>query len=112
MRTGLVALTVIVIALAIFNPGMDQFRQFVRQRTELAIEEETGGSMLGRALSGAGASLAGDYVDRVTERENYYLFSTYTIDLDGAQGENQEWRFLGIAGQFFAVDRPEERANR
>ena len=106
MRTGLVALTVVVIALAIFNPGMDQFRTFIRQRTEVAIQEETGGSMLGRALSGAGASLAGEYVDRVTERENYYLFSTYTIDLDGSAGEQNAWTFLGIAGQFVAVERP------
>lgn len=107
MRTGLVALTVIVMALAIFNPGMDQFRTFIKQRTEMAIEEETGGSLLGRALSGAGASLAGEYVDRVTERENYYVFSTYTIDLDGSSGEQEEWKFLGVAGQFVAIERPE-----
>lgn len=106
MRTGLVAATVIVIALAIFNPGMEQFQAFVRQRTELAIQEETGGSMLGRALSGAGASIAEEYVQRVTERENYYLFSTYTIDLGGEGGEKQEWKFLAIAGQFVEMDRP------
>ncbi len=107
MRTGLVAATVIVIVLAIFNPGMDQFQTFVRQRTELAIQEETGGSMLGRALSGAGASIAGEYVDRVTDRNNYYLFSTYTIDLDDEGDEDQEWTFLGIAGQFVEMERPD-----
>lgn len=106
MRTGLVAATVIVIALAIFNPGMEQFQAFVRDRAEFAIEEETGGSMLGRALSGAGASIAGEYVQRVTDRENFYIFSTYSIDLDGSGGQ-EEWKFLGIAGQFVELERPE-----
>ncbi len=107
MRTLLLALTIIVIALAVFNPGMDKFEAFVRNRTELAIQEETGDTMLGRALSGAGAAIAEEYVSRVTDRKNYYVFSTYTIDLDSRSGQEQRWKFLGIAGQFFELESPE-----
>lgn len=107
MRTGLVALTLAVIALAIFNPGMDDFRIFVRERTEILLQDEAGDSLLGRALSGAGASIAGEYVDRITERENYFVFSTYTIDLDGESTETDDWKFLGIAGQFLELHRPD-----
>lgn len=109
MRTGFIILTVIVIALAISNPGEEQFRNFVSDRAELAIQEETGDSMLGRALSGAGASVAGEFAERVTDRENYYVFSTYTIDLGDASSDPEEWKFLGIAGQFVELERPDGR---
>lgn len=108
MRTGVVVAMLAVIALAIFNPGMDDFRLFVTDRAEEMILQEAGDTALGRALSGAGGSLAGQYVDRITERHNYILFSTYTIDFDGRESEEERWRFLGLAGQFLELERPEE----
>lgn len=107
MKTGLVAAVIAVVALAMFNPGMDDFATFVETQTEDIIIAETGDTVLGRALSGAGSKLAGDYVDRITERENYFLFSTYTIDLDGTESDDEEWKFLGIAGRFVEMERPE-----
>ncbi|MEX1055135.1 MAG: DUF4359 domain-containing protein, partial [Rhodothermales bacterium] len=56
---------------------------------------------------GAGANLAGEYVDRITERKNYFVFSTYTIDLDGPDEEGDEWEFVGVADQFIETARPE-----
>ena len=100
-------LILIAILLAIFNPDMQDFKAFVREQSEVLIRREAGDSALGRALSGAGASLAGDYVDRITERTNYFVFSTYTIDLDGADEAGGEWEFVGIADQFIETERPE-----
>lgn len=105
MRTGLVAILA-VIALAFFNPGMDEFRTFIRAQAEGMIEREAGGTPLGEALSGAGGRLAERYVDRVTDRRNYFIFSTYTIDIDGAESDAEDWKFLGLAGQFVELDRP------
>ena len=106
MRTGIVVAILAVVSLAFFNPGMDEFRTFVKAHAEGMIQQETGDTALGRALSGAGASLAAQYVDRVTDRRNYFVFSTYTIDLDGDEAEAEEWKFLGLAGQFVEMDRP------
>ncbi len=89
------------------NPGMDAFSEFVAEQSERILRRETGDSPLGRALAGAGAGLAGSYVERVTERRTYLLFSTYTIDLDGTTDESYEWRFLGVAGRFFELESPE-----
>jgi hypothetical protein len=75
------------------------------------IRREAGDSALGRALSGAGANLAGDYVDRITDRKNYFVFSTYTIDLDGPDEVGNEWEFLGIADQFIQTEQPESMEN-
>ncbi len=106
MRTGLVVVILALIALAIFNPGMDDFRVFVQQQSEVIIRQEAGDGTLADILAGVGGRFAANHVDRVTDRTNYFIFSTYTIDFDGAGGEAEEWRFLGIAGQFFETQRP------
>lgn len=107
MRTGIVVALLAVIALAFFNPGMDDFALFIETNAESLILEETGDTMLGRALSGAGGNLAGQYVRRITDRRNYFVFSTYTIDLDGSESDEEEWRFLGMAGRFVELERPQ-----
>ncbi len=96
----------VIIALLWLNPGMDKFRTFVGERSEELLLNETGDSAIGRALSTLGGSLAGSYVDRVTEHKNYFLFSTYRIDLDGEGTEEEEWAFLGIMGLFIEMDAP------
>lgn len=107
MRTGIVVALLAVIALALLNPGMDDFRLFMESNAEEIILRETGDTALGRVLSGAGGSLAAEVVDRVTDRRNYFVFSTYTIDFDGAESDDEDWRFLGIAGRFVELDRPQ-----
>lgn len=106
MKTGLVVTLLALLALYLFNPSMDDFKVFVEGQSERILQRELGDGMLGRALSGAGSRLAGSYIDRVTEREDYFIFSTYTIDLDGAEADKEEWRFLGIGGRFVELDRP------
>jgi hypothetical protein len=106
MRTASVVLIVLLIALAWFNPGMDAFKEYVETRSERILEKEAGDSALGRALAGAGGALAGAYVDRITERTNYVLFSTYTIDFDDEE-DGDEWRFVGIAGRFIELHEPD-----
>lgn len=95
-----------LIALFIFNPEMEDFQVFVEAQSEQILQQELGDGALGRALSSAGSRLAGSYIERVTERNNYFVFSTYTIDLDGPEGEDEEWRFLGIATHFIELERP------
>lgn len=106
MRTGLVAALLVVLALAWFNPDMDDFRRFVQHQSSGIIQQETGDSALGRALSDLGSGLAAAYIDRITTRRNYLLFSSYTVNIGGDDRE-QEWRFLGMAAHFFETKRPE-----
>ncbi len=106
MRTAIVVVLIALIALYFLNPGMEDFRVFAGTQSERLLERELGDGVLGRALAGAGSALAARHIDRVTERRDYFFFSTYTIDLDGADDEGEEWRFLGVAGQFFETERP------
>ena len=108
MRTGIVVAVLAVIALLWFNPDMEDFATFVEAQSEKIVVQETGEGRLGRALGRIVGGLAGANVDRVTERDNYFVFSTYTLDLDGTESTANDWRFLGIAGQFFELHRPED----
>ncbi len=106
MRTSVVLLLLLMITLVFFNPDMEEFKVFVEKQSKGLLQEQVVGSPFGEALSGIGSRLAGSYIDRVTERENYVFFSIYTIDLDGKGKSENEWRFLGIEGTFFEVKRP------
>ncbi len=107
MRTALAVAVLAALALVLLNPSMDDFKVFVESRSEQLLLNETGDSAFGRALSSIGSSLAGTFVDRVTTRNTYGLFSTYTVDLDGPDEAGEEWRFVGIGGRFLEIDRPE-----
>jgi hypothetical protein len=103
--TKLLLALVVVGALAVFNPSMDDFETFVEQRTEERIQERTGEGALGDALAGAGSRLLGANVGAVTERTSYVVCSVYHVDTDSDGAD--EWRFLGIADQFVEVQAPE-----
>ena len=112
MRTALVALVIILIALAWSNPGMPAFRAFVETHAErILLDEldEEADSALGRALAGAGGVLAGAAIDQIAERRNFVFFSTYTIDLDTHDGDDDAWKFVGLAGQFIETQNPTEK---
>lgn len=95
-------LAVALFALAALNPGMAAFESFVEEQSEQILRKEAGDSALGKALSGAGAALAGSYVSKITERDNYLVCSFYTLDVDRDGAPDR--RFLGLANRFFELD--------
>ena len=110
MRT-LVLLALLAVLLAVFNPGMDDFTAFAREKAGEFAAGEAGrsgiGGEAGRILGGVVGGLAGSNIERVTRRDNKYLWSTYTVDLDGPVATGNEWKFLGIATQFIELQRPD-----
>lgn len=82
------------------NPDMDDFRVFVKQESRRLIQEEVDAPGLGEILSGTGAELAESFVDNVTKRTDYYLFSTYEIDLTPRNPSDKSYTFLGIGDTF------------
>jgi hypothetical protein len=103
----LVALFAILVALAILNPDMRDFRDHVEDTIGDRIAEETSSSALKQLGAGAVAFLA----EQVSVRKNYLLFSTYTIDLDGPDREGNDWHFLGVGGIFVQLREPDDRSD-
>lgn len=103
--------------LALFNPGQDDFAQFIRDRTRDVVGDagrtaatELGGEIAGAFGESVGRSLASEVVGALAsngvERRNYGIFSLYTLDFDGPRHEEGEWTFLGVGGQFFEMEKP------
>lgn len=102
-----------------FNPTEDQFQDFLTQEIRTMVSNAgaeagrtAGGAMgflterLGRAAGDAAGNVAGREASSMFERESYGVASTYTLDLNGRRPDG-EWTFLGIAGQFVPVNKPE-----
>jgi hypothetical protein len=105
----LLILGVIVGTLALFNPGEDDFRVFVRERAaEMATDRAraAGGDLFGSVVGSVGGALAEAFASRAVERDSYLVASVYTLDLDGPEHDREEWRFLGVAGQFIPLKKP------
>lgn len=107
MRLFLLIILVLAGAAVWTNPGPDDFSTYVESRTRDKLMEQAGDTDLGRALSSLGSSLAGSFSQKVTERKNYLVFSVYTLDLDGPDASEGDWKFLGAAGSFYELNRPE-----
>lgn len=106
MRT-LLFLSILTIVLYLFNPDLDDFYEFIESKSGTYFQKELGESKLGDLLARWGGDVSRFLAKQTTDRQNYLVFSTYTIDLDGAQQTENDWRFVGVAGQFFEWHRPE-----
>ena len=111
--SGLLLLLVCIgiVVLAVMNPQPDDFQQFVEEQLEARLQTEVrkragGDSAMCGLIDGTGASITSRYVDRATNRDNYVVASTYTVDLDGANASELEWKFLGVAGRFVPLETP------
>jgi len=102
MRKILVFSVVVFGGLALTNPGMDEFQDYVRTRATERIEGEIDNEMMADLLGGAGGELLATSVSRVTERQSYLVCSLYVLDVD--QDDRPNGRALGVAGQFFVLD--------
>ncbi|MFZ2285466.1 MAG: hypothetical protein WAV93_00620 [Bacteroidales bacterium] len=93
---GFIILILLVALLFATNPKEQQFTSFLKDRIrEQAKGDETPGGDLQRLLSGPAASLA----SIGTVRTDYYVCSTYKMDLPGG-----EHLYLGIFNQFIKLN--------
>ncbi len=91
--------------LAFSNPSMEDFKAFTHAQSRDYLEHELGDNAVGRALAQAGSSLAGDYVDQISDRKNYVFFSRFTVGDDVDRDEDDDaWSYLGIGGRFIRMD--------
>lgn len=105
-------LMLVAVVLAALNPGEEAFKEFLQEklaeevagRAAAATGNVTGGvadflaARLGRAV--------GEYASQAFEREDYYVWSVYRVDVNGREPDG-EIEFLGIAGRFFPLKMPE-----
>jgi len=92
---GWIILVLVIVLLFTKNPSEQQFTTYLKDRIEKQAKgDETLTGDLTRLFSGPAASLAG----LGTVRKDYFLCSTYELDLPG-----QEHLFLGIFDNFIKL---------
>ena len=102
-------LLIVLGTLALFNPDKDNFAGFIGERAQTAVSDnarEIDGSFLGTGDGSVVGMLTTALTSGAFERSNYFIFSTYATDLNGAEHDVGEWKFLGIGSQFFELERP------
>ena len=102
-------LLIVLGTLALFNPDKDDFAGFIGERAQTIVSDNvraSSGSLLGTGGGSVVAMLTRELARGSFERSNYFILSTYETDLNGAEHDGGEWKFLGVGGQFFELERP------
>jgi hypothetical protein len=106
MRVGWILLLAIAGVLYLYNPGFRAFEAYLQSQISEQLHRELGSSPVGRAFAERSAALSLALTYKGIHLDNYYLWSIYTVDPDGPDGEQDYWRFLGIGGRFFMITQP------
>lgn len=107
MRFAILGIILLAALLAITNPGPSDYERFVDDVVAGILLTEAASLPGGSGLAALGGALASRLARRHTERDNYILFSIYTLDMGVVGLSEQEWRFLGIGTRFIELSRPE-----
>lgn len=105
-------LLLVAVVLAALNPGPTKFEEFLQETIarEAAerVDSATGGLGSGVAdfLADRIGREVGELASQAFERDNYYVWSVYRVDLNGRQ-PGGEVEFLGIANSFIPLKMPE-----
>ena len=103
----LLLLVALLVVLVVTNPGQDDFVEYAEENVAEQLGAELEELPAGGLLGDLGGLAAGQLVRRFAHRDNYLVASVYTLDFDGRAREDEDWRFLGIAGLFFEIGRPD-----
>ena len=102
-------LLIVLGTLALFNPDKDDFAGFIGERAQTAASDNvraSSGSYLGMDGESVVGTLTRALATGAFERSNYFVFSTYSADLNGVVRGGGQWKYLGVGGQFFELERP------
>lgn len=106
MRTLSIFLFVAIVTLLVYNPTMDDFRDYVEAETAKREREMAMDNIVGRMLTGNQVNMNTSIMGSSTERNNFLLFSTYKVSLLDAEDALLEWRYLGIGSFFIEMEAP------
>jgi len=85
-----ILLIIIIVAMIITNPSKDDFFEWVENEAIESSESTLGGALTNIFIS--------PLIKSITVRKDYFLFSTYTIEID-----QDETLYLGIFKQFVEI---------
>lgn len=101
---SVILIAIICFGLYVTNPTREDFKIFCEEvlRKELTSERNIATNL----LSGVVASITGKLASSMATRDDYYLFSIYSLQM-----EEEEIKFIGILNRFLPLKLPKELAS-
>ena len=104
MRTFLIFLFVASVSLFIYNPTLTDFDEHLDEMMFEEQHEDARTGLIGRTLEGENTTFNVSQISRSVQRNNFFLFSTYEVELNEEEvplGQSPYMSFVGIGGMFF-----------
>ncbi len=104
MKKTVIILLVVALGLALTNPDKEDFKEYVAKNLQKELVkkgDKDAVSRIFKPLADGLAQLGGSLSSAFAHRENYYLFSVFTL---GPDGEQDVPRYLGIGKMFFRLN--------
>lgn len=109
MRTFFIFLFVALVSLIVYNPEMEDFKAYtetLHAEKAKAAPERT--STLTRMMKQDTVLAGTPELSYATERNNFLIFSTYSITRNTSDNQIEQKRYFGIAGMFFEMSSSDE----
>ena len=106
MRTILIFLFVTGVSLYVYNPELDDFKNYIAELNFRLEQERQQTNPLGRALSQQKPEPIPTIVGSTITRNNFFFLSTYELDVGTSVTGPIVWRYMGVLGMFFETEQP------
>lgn len=107
MRTFLIFIFVAFVSLFVYNPELDDFRTYLDKNIQQTNNKREHTSITDRMFNADTTTADQNPVGYTTKRNNYVLFSTYTISISDDFRDEELGKYLGIATMFFEIGKSE-----
>ncbi|MFK7846656.1 MAG: hypothetical protein AB8G77_15250 [Rhodothermales bacterium] len=107
MRTFLIFIFVALVSLFVYNPELDDFTSFLDKNIQQANNQREQTSITDRMFNADTTTADQKPVGYSTKRNNYLLFSTYTLTISDDFREEELGKYLGVATMFFEIAKSE-----
>ncbi len=110
MRTFLIFLFVAIVSLIVYNPEMEDFKTYTETlNAEKAKADPSRTSTITRMMKQDTVLAGVKEQSYATERNNFLIFSTYSITRNLSDSQVEQKRYFGIAGMFFELSNNDEQ---
>lgn len=107
MRTFLIFIFVALVSLFVYNPELDDFTTFLDKNIQQTDDQREHTSITDRMFNADTTTADQEPVGYLTKRNNYLLFSTYTLTISDDFRDEELGKYLGIATMFFELGKSE-----
>lgn len=110
MRTFFIFLFVAIVSLIVYNPEMEDFKAYTETLfAEKAKADPSRTSTITRMMKQDTVLAGVQEQSYATERNNFLIFSTYSITRNTSDNQLEQQRYFGIAGMFFEMGSSDEQ---